>query len=74
MAQVVLDEKYRIVLDKRVREVAGLKKGERLVVIPFKGGVIIVAPRGRHYTGSLTAFHFKEHRHEASRYIFRRKT
>ncbi len=74
MAQVALDEKYRIVIDKKARDVAGLKKGDRLVVIPFKGGLILVAPQGRKYTGSLTGFGFGEERHEASRYLFRRKT
>jgi len=68
-----LDEKYRIVLDRKTREVAGLKKGARLVVIPFKGGVILVAPRGRKYAGSLAGFQFAEERHEASQFIFRRK-
>lgn len=74
MGEVALDEKYRIVLDRKTREIAGLKKGDRLVAIPFRGGVILVAPRGRKYAGSLTGFNFAEQLHEASRYIFRRKT
>ncbi len=73
MVQVTLDDRYRIVLDRKTRQVAGLQRGDRLVVIPFKGAVILVAPRGREYAGSLTGFNFVENRHEASRYIFRRK-
>jgi bifunctional DNA-binding transcriptional regulator/antitoxin component of YhaV-PrlF toxin-antitoxin module len=74
LGEVVLDDKYRIVLDRRTRAVAGIKKGDRLVSIPFKGGVILVAPRDRIFAGSLTGFQFNEARHEASRFIFRRKS
>ncbi len=73
MGKVSLDDRYRIVLDKRVREVAGINKGDRLVTIPFKGGVILVAPGDRKFASSLTGFNFKEERHEASRLMFRMK-
>ena len=73
MGEVALDDKYRVVLDKKIREVAGINKGDRLVAIPFTGGVILIAPRGRKFAASLTGFEFKEERHEASRFIFRRK-
>lgn len=74
MGQVELDDKYRIVLDKKTRQVAGINKGDRLVAIPFKGGVILVAPGDRKFTAALTGFEFEEERHEASRFLFRRKT
>lgn len=74
MGEVALDDKYRVVLDKRTREVAGISKGDRLVAIPFKGGVILVAPGERKFIGSLTGFEFREGQHEASRFIFRRKS
>ena len=73
MGEVALDDKYRVVLDKKIREVAGINKGDRLVAIPFKGGVILVAPGNRKFAASLTGFEFKEERHEASRFIFRKK-
>ena len=73
LLQVALDDKYRIVLDKKTRSVAGLKKGDRLVAIPFKGGVILVAPSNRKFAGSMPGFGFEEERHEASRFLFRRK-
>ena len=73
MGQVALDDKYRVVLDRKTREVAGIRKGDRLVAIPFKGGVVLVAPRGRKFAGSLKGFGFTEEKHEASRFIFRRK-
>ena len=74
MGQVQLDDKYRVVLDKKTRQVAGISKGDRLVAIPFKGGVILVAPGDRKFTAALTGFEFEEERHEASRFLFRRKT
>jgi len=73
LGQVALDDKYRVVLDRKTRAVAGIKRGDRLVAIAFKGGVILVAPRDRKFAGSLTGFQFVEDRHEASRFIFRRK-
>jgi bifunctional DNA-binding transcriptional regulator/antitoxin component of YhaV-PrlF toxin-antitoxin module len=73
LGEVALDDKCRVVLDKKIREVAGINKGDRLVAIPFKGGVILVAPGDRKFTTSLKGFEFKEERHEASRFIFRRK-
>ena len=74
MGEVALDDKCRVVLDKKTREVAGINKGDRLAAIPFKGGVILVALGDRKFTASLTGFEFKEERHEASRFIFRRKS
>ena len=60
-------------LDKKTRSVAGLKKGDRLVAIPFRGGVILVAPTNRKFAGSLSGFGFDEEAHEASRFLFRRR-
>jgi bifunctional DNA-binding transcriptional regulator/antitoxin component of YhaV-PrlF toxin-antitoxin module len=74
LGEVALDDKYRIVLDRKTRTVAGFRKGDKLVVIPFRGGVILVAPRDRRFAGSLTGFEFAEQKHEASRFLFRRKS
>ena len=74
MGQVALDDKYRVVLDKKTRTLAGIKRRDRLVAIPFKGGVILLAPNNPNFAGSLTGFDFSEERHEASRFIFRRKS
>ena len=74
MGEVALDDKYRVVLDRKIREIAGINKGDKLVAIPFKGGVILVTPGGRKFAGSLKGFGFKEERHGASHFIFRRKS
>jgi bifunctional DNA-binding transcriptional regulator/antitoxin component of YhaV-PrlF toxin-antitoxin module len=73
LGEVALDDKYRVVLDRKTRAVAGIKKGDRLAAIPFKGGVILVTRRDGRFAGSLKGFKFSEERHEASRFIFRRK-
>ena len=74
LGTVALDDKCRVLLDKKTREIAGINKRDKLVAIPFKGGVILVAPLGHKFRGSLTDFEFAEERHEASRFIFRRKS
>jgi bifunctional DNA-binding transcriptional regulator/antitoxin component of YhaV-PrlF toxin-antitoxin module len=73
MGEVALDDKYRVLLDRKTREIAGINKRDKLVAIPFKGGVILVVPRGRKFRGSLAGFGFTEGQHEASRFIFRRQ-
>jgi hypothetical protein len=59
---------------KKTRPEAQNKIGDRLVAIPFKGGVILVVPTDRKFVGSMPGFGFEEERHEASRFIFQRKT
>ena len=73
LGTVTLDDKYRVLLDRKTREIAGINKRDKLVTFPFKGGEILVAPSGHKFQGSLTDFGFAEKRHEASRFIFRRK-
>jgi bifunctional DNA-binding transcriptional regulator/antitoxin component of YhaV-PrlF toxin-antitoxin module len=69
---VVVDRKHRIILDRRVRKVAGVQKGDQLVAIPFKGGVIVVNVTGKSFKGALTGFRFREEEHAASQFLFRR--
>jgi bifunctional DNA-binding transcriptional regulator/antitoxin component of YhaV-PrlF toxin-antitoxin module len=52
-ATVVVDSRYRVVFDKRVRAVAGVVKGQRLAEVPFAGGVILASAAGRRFAGSL---------------------
>ncbi len=53
MSALDVDEKNRILLDKRVREVTGFKKGDRLVAIPFKGGVMLVNVKNKSFVGNF---------------------
>lgn len=69
MVTVKMDDKYRVLLSKDVREKAEIGKEDELVAIPFNKGVILLSP-GKSYVGSLTGFGFREEEHEASRFLF----
>lgn len=71
MSSIIVDSKYRIVLEKKVRTAAGIKKGERLVAVPFKGGVILMSSNGKSFVDSLRGFGFREEKHQADRYLLR---
>ncbi|RLF14308.1 MAG: hypothetical protein DRJ97_06480 [Thermoprotei archaeon] len=71
MSVVVVDGKYRVLLNKEVRRRAGIERGEELLAIPFRGGVVLLSLKGRRFEGSLDGFGFDEERHEASKYLFR---
>lgn len=64
-----MDDKYRVLLSKDVREKAEIGKEDELVAIPFNKGVILLSP-SESYVGSLTEFGFSEEEHEASRFLF----
>lgn len=65
-----MDDKYRVLLNKDIREKADLTGQEELVAIPFRGGVTLLSLEGKNYKGSLTGFGFDEEKHEASEYLF----
>jgi len=68
-AVVVVDSKFRVVLERKVRTVAGISKGEKLVAVPFHGGVILTSAAGKKFSGSLKGFAFKEDDHAADKFI-----
>jgi len=70
MSLLKVDKKFRVLLDKDVREVAGLEKGDELLAIPFKGGIILASLKGKSFIGSLRGFSYNEDVHEASKYLF----
>ena len=74
MSVLSLDEKSRVLLDKNIREASGLKKGSKLVAIPFKGGVTLVDVTGKSFVGSRPGFAFDEEQHEASKLLFHKDT
>ena len=71
MSVLSLDDKNRIVLDRKVRAASGVKKGAKLVAIPFRGGVLLVDVTGKSFVGRLTGFAFDEEKHEASKFLFK---
>lgn len=66
---VRVDEKYRVALGRRLRDVAKISKGERLVAIPFHGGVVLQVTKGLRFVGSLRGFAFEESKHEGAKYV-----
>jgi len=73
LAQIVLDDRFRVLLDKKTRAIAGIKKGDKLATIAFREGVILLTPTHPKFVGSFTEFKFVEEQHEASRFIFRKE-
>jgi len=69
MSLVVVDSKYRVTLGREVRSKAGIDRGDRLVAIPFKGGIILVPIKGKSFKGCLDGFDFREEEHEATKYL-----
>ena len=73
MSVVVVDERYRIVLNRKLRQIVGVTKGDKLLAIPYKDGVLLLSLKGKRFAGSLKAFRYIEERHEASERLFPRK-
>jgi bifunctional DNA-binding transcriptional regulator/antitoxin component of YhaV-PrlF toxin-antitoxin module len=73
MSVLSVDKKNRIVLDKKIREKSGFKKGTKIVAIPFKGGVTLVDVSNKRFIDSLKGFGFDESKHEASAFLFGQK-
>ncbi|MFQ6074546.1 MAG: AbrB/MazE/SpoVT family DNA-binding domain-containing protein [Candidatus Bathyarchaeia archaeon] len=73
MSVTTLDVKGRVLLNKRVRDISGIKKKDRLVAMPFKGGVILISLGSKTFKDSLRGFNYKEEEHEASKYLFGRR-
>jgi len=69
MSLVVVDSKYRVTLGREVRSKAGIDKGDKLIAIPFKGGIVLVSIKGKSFKGCLDGFGFREEKHEATRYL-----
>lgn len=65
----MVDNKYRVTLGKEVRSKAGIGKGDKLIVIPFRGGIVLVPVKGKSFKGCLDGFSFREEEHEATRYL-----
>jgi len=66
---VVVDDKHRILLTREIREKAGISRGDRLLAIPFSGGVILVALKDKRFAGYLKDFIYDEEAHEATKYL-----
>jgi bifunctional DNA-binding transcriptional regulator/antitoxin component of YhaV-PrlF toxin-antitoxin module len=72
LAVLKVDDRYRVLLDKEVRDVLKIAPGDKVLAIPYSDGVLITTLKGKKFKTSLTGFRFKEEAHEASRYLFKK--
>lgn len=73
MGVVTVDSKNRVLLGKRIREMLGIKRNDKLAIIPFEGGAILLSLGEKSFKDSLKGLDYKEEGHEASKYLFGRK-
>jgi len=72
LAVLKVDDRYRVLLDKEVRELLRIAPGDEVLAIPYSEGVLITSLKGKRFKTSLTGFRFREESHEASKYIFKK--
>jgi hypothetical protein len=65
-------DRYRVVLDRRVREFLKVKPRSKVLTIPFSEGVLIILLQGKNFNTSLPGFRYGEQAHEASRFLFKK--
>ena len=69
LAVLKVDDRYRVLLDKEVRELLKVAPGDKVLAIPFSEGVLITSLKGKQFKTSLEGFRFREESHEASKYL-----
>ncbi len=72
LAVLKVDDRYRVLLDKEVRELLRIAPGDEVLAIPYSEGVLITSLKGKRFKTFLTGFRFREERHEASKYLFKK--
>jgi AbrB family looped-hinge helix DNA binding protein len=70
LAVLTVDDRYRVVLDKEIREKLKVEPGDQVLAIPSTEGIVITSLRGMKYQSLHPGFNFREEEHEASRYLF----
>jgi bifunctional DNA-binding transcriptional regulator/antitoxin component of YhaV-PrlF toxin-antitoxin module len=72
LAVLKVDDRYRVLLNKEVRELLRIAPGDEVLAIPYSEGVLITSLKGKRFKTSLTGFRFREESHEASKYLFKK--
>jgi AbrB family looped-hinge helix DNA binding protein len=70
MAVLRVDDRYRVVLDKEIREKLEVEPGDRVLALASTDGVLITNLKGKKFESLHPGFKFREEEHEASRYLF----
>ncbi len=69
LAVLKVDDRYRVLLDKEVRELLKVSPGDKVLAIAYSEGVLITSLKGKQFKTSLSGFRYKEESHEASKYL-----
>jgi len=73
LAVLKVDDRYRIVLNKEIREKLQVKPGDAVLAIASTNGVLVTNLKGKKYDTLDPGFNYREEEHEASRYLFGEK-
>jgi hypothetical protein len=68
------DDRYRAVLGRKVREFLKVRPRSKVLIIPSSEGVLMILLQGKNFNTSLPGFRYREQAHEASRFLFKRRT
>ena len=66
------DDRYRAVLDRKVREFLKVRPRSKVLAIPSLEGVLMILLQGKNFKTSLPGFRYRDHAHEASRFLFKK--
>ena len=69
MAVLRVDDRYRVVLDREVREFLKVEPGDKVLAIPSSEGVLMVPLKGKSFNSSLPGFRYRERAHEATHFL-----
>ena len=68
------DDRYRAVLDGKVREFLETRPRSKVLTIPSSEGALMILLQGKNFNTSLPGFRYREQAHEASRFLFKSRT
>ncbi len=58
-----MDDRYRVVLDKEIRDKLKVEPGDHVLAIPSTEGIAITSLKGKKYQSFHPGFNFKEEDH-----------
>jgi hypothetical protein len=67
-----MHDRYRAVLDRKVREFLKVRPRSKVLTIPFSEGVLMIMLQGKNFNSSLPGFRYREQAHEGSRFLFKK--
>lgn len=77
VAVLRVDDRYRVVLDREIRQKLKVMPGDKVLALASTEGVLLTSLKGKRFESLHPGFDYREEKHEASRYLFgnaRKKT